>query len=115
MYSKGKFHLSFFSNLLIFNLPIKNCRYYRDPELTRQTLDDQGWHHTGDIGQWLPNGTLKIIDRKKHIFKLSQGEYIVPEKIENVYIRSQYIEQVFVHGESLKVNFEAIKKKNFKN
>ena len=73
--------------------------------MTKATLDDHGWHHTGDIGQWLSNGTLKIIDRKKHIFKLSQGEYIVPEKIENVYIRSQYIEQVFVHGESLKVCF----------
>lgn len=57
----------------------------------------------GDIGQWNPNGTLKIIDRKKHIFKLSQGEYIVPEKIENIYIKSQFVEQVFVHGESLKV------------
>lgn len=76
--------------------------YYRDPERTAQTIDEQGWHHTGDIGQWLPNGTLKIIDRKKHIFKLSQGEYIVPEKIENIYIRSPYVEQVFVHGESLK-------------
>lgn len=52
---------------------------------------------------WQPNGTLKIIDRRKHIFKLSQGEYIVPEKIENIYIRSQYVEQVFVYGESLKV------------
>lgn len=52
----------------------------------------------------MQNGTLKIIDRRKHIFKLSQGEYIVPEKIENIYIRSQYVEQVFVHGESLKVN-----------
>lgn len=59
----------------------------------------------GDIGQWNPNGTLKIIDRKKHIFKLSQGEYIVPEKIENAYIKSQYVEQVFVHGESLKVRY----------
>lgn len=45
---------------------------------------------------------LKIIDRKKHIFKLSQGEYIVPEKIENIYIRSQYVHQVYVYGESLK-------------
>lgn len=52
------------------------------------------------------NGTLKIIDRRKHIFKLSQGEYIVPEKIENIYIRSQYVEQVFVHGESLKVKLD---------
>lgn len=80
-----------------------NFRYYRDPERTRQVIDSQGWHHTGDIGEWLGNGTLKIIDRKKHIFKLSQGEYIVPEKIENIYINSQYVEQVFVHGESLKV------------
>lgn len=77
--------------------------YFRDPERTNQTIDALGWHHTGDIGQWLSNGTLKIIDRKKHIFKLSQGEYIVPEKIENIYVNSKYVEQVFVHGESLKV------------
>ncbi|XP_046419326.1 long-chain-fatty-acid--CoA ligase 5 isoform X1 [Neodiprion pinetum] len=76
--------------------------YFKDPEKTAEVIDEQGWHHTGDIGMWLPNGTLKIIDRKKHIFKLSQGEYIVPEKIENIYIRSQYVHQVFVHGESLK-------------
>lgn len=48
------------------------------------------------------NGTLKIIDRKKHIFKLSQGEYIAPEKIESIYMKSQYVAQVFVHGESIK-------------
>ena len=53
---------------------------------------------------YFQNGTLKIIDRKKHIFKLSQGEYIAPEKIENIYVRSQYVAQVFVHGESLKVS-----------
>lgn len=76
--------------------------YYKDPERTAETIDPNGWHHTGDVGMWLPNGTLKIIDRRKHIFKLSQGEYIVPEKIENIYIRSQYVEQVFVYGESLK-------------
>lgn len=53
------------------------------------------------------NGTLKIVDRKKHIFKLAQGEYIAPEKIENVYIRSDAVAQAFVHGDSLQVRTTA--------
>ncbi|KFM62485.1 Long-chain-fatty-acid--CoA ligase 1, partial [Stegodyphus mimosarum] len=56
----------------------------------------------------MENGALRIVDRKKHIFKLAQGEYIAPEKIENIYLTSQYVAQIFVHGESLKSCLVAI-------
>lgn len=52
--------------------------------------------HTGDIGKILLDGSLKIVDRVKNIFKLQQGEYIAPEKIENVIITNEYIAQSFL-------------------
>lgn len=76
--------------------------YFRDPERTALVIDPEGWLHTGDVGEWLPSGTLKIIDRKKPIFKVAQGEYVAPETLEEIYSKSNYIAQVFVHGDSLK-------------
>ncbi|KAF8373703.1 hypothetical protein PRIPAC_80132, partial [Pristionchus pacificus] len=82
--------------------------YYKNAEETGKALDGEGWLHTGDIGRWTTEGTLKIVDRKKHIFKLSQGEYVAPEKVENVYVTSKFVGQVFVHGDSLKTCVIAI-------
>lgn len=82
--------------------------YFKDEEKTRAALDADGWYHTGDIGSFEANGTMKVVDRVKNIFKLQQGEYIAPEKIENIYVRSKYVAQVFVYGNSYKSSLIAV-------
>ncbi|XP_037465185.1 long chain acyl-CoA synthetase 4-like [Triticum dicoccoides] len=73
--------------------------YYKREDLTQEVLTD-GWFHTGDVGEWQPNGALKIIDRKKNIFKLSQGEYVAVENLENIYGVLPEIDSIWVYGNS---------------
>jgi len=88
--------------------PIIFKGYYKDEVQTKEVVDEDEWFHTGDIGLWLPEGRLKIIDRKKNIFKLAQGEYIAPEKIENVYAKCKFIAQCFIYGDSLNSSLVAV-------
>jgi len=74
--------------------------YHKNAEETAKVLEADGWLHTGDIGRWNADGTLSIIDRKKNIFKLSQGEYVAAEKIEMILSKSKYISQPWVYGNS---------------
>lgn len=76
--------------------------YYKQPELTREVLTEDGWFHTGDIGQLIDGKYLKITDRKKEMFKLSSGKYIAPQIIENKLKESFFIEQAMVVGENEK-------------
>ncbi|MCB9169793.1 MAG: long-chain fatty acid--CoA ligase [Flavobacteriales bacterium] len=76
--------------------------YFKEPEMTAQALDAEGWLHTGDIGELTREGFLRITDRKKEMFKTSGGKYVAPQVLENKLKASRFIEQVMVIGENRK-------------
>jgi len=76
--------------------------YYKEPELTKEAIDEEGWFHTGDIGEIDEDKHLKITGRKKEIFKTSFGKYISPQLIENKFKESAFIDNIFVCGENQK-------------
>ncbi|KAF9431893.1 Long chain acyl-CoA synthetase 7 peroxisomal [Entomortierella beljakovae] len=82
--------------------------YYKSPKQTAETLDADGWASTGDVGMWDSKGRIIVIDRVKNIFKLAQGEYIAPEKIEAVLAKHYLVAQVFVYGHSLKATLVGV-------
>ncbi|PIN26528.1 Long-chain-fatty-acid--CoA ligase [Handroanthus impetiginosus] len=73
--------------------------YYKREDLMKEVMVDD-WFHTGDIGEWQPDGSMKIIDRKKNIFKLSQGEYISVENLESIYSLTSTIDAIWIYGNS---------------
>ncbi|MBD1434749.1 AMP-binding protein [Sphingobacterium sp. DN00404] len=74
--------------------------YYKNEEATREAIDEEGYLHTGDIGEITPDGFLKITDRKKEMFKTAGGKYVAPQALENKLMESTLIAQVMVIGEN---------------
>ncbi len=72
--------------------------YHKDPDMTRSAMTADGWFLTGDIACRNADGTFTIIDRKKHILRLSSGAHIAVEQVEGIYTRCPLIGQIFVHG-----------------
>jgi long-chain acyl-CoA synthetase len=73
--------------------------YHRDEKRTKEDFEADGWFSTGDIGRFNDNGTLKLVDRKKNIFKTALGEYIAAEKIETELKKSRFVQHVLIHGD----------------
>ncbi|HNX13004.1 MAG TPA: AMP-binding protein, partial [Paludibacteraceae bacterium] len=76
--------------------------YYKDPELTAQVIDKDGWLHTGDTGKFTPEGQLVITGRLKNIFKTSFGKYVNPQAVESKFSESGFFENLIVLGENKK-------------
>jgi long-chain acyl-CoA synthetase len=76
--------------------------YYKEPEMTRDAIEADGWFHTGDLGRIEPQGHLKITGRKKELFKTSFGKYVSPQPIEDTFKESLFIDQIVVVGENQK-------------
>lgn len=83
--------------------------YFKNPEETGKAVLADGWFRTGDICSIDELGRFRIIDRRKNVLKLAQGEYISPERIENVYLGNlTWLAQAYVHGDSDKAFLVAI-------
>ncbi|HWU44547.1 MAG TPA: AMP-dependent synthetase/ligase, partial [Bdellovibrio sp.] len=75
--------------------------YYKNPQATKEVFTD-GWFHTGDIGEILPGGDLKITDRKKDLIKTAGGKYVAPQRLEGLLKMCPYITNVLIHGDQKK-------------
>lgn len=83
--------------------------YYKNPEETQKGFTEDGWFKSGDIAMVDHLGRFTIIDRRKNVLKLAQGEYVSPERIEGVYLSAlNYLAQGFVHGDSLQTSLVAV-------
>ena len=83
--------------------------YYKNEEETKKAMLPDGWFCTGDIATVDSRGRFQIIDRRKNVLKLAQGEYISPERIENIYLSHlSFLAMAYVHGDSMQTFLVAI-------
>ncbi|GAB7365746.1 hypothetical protein MBLNU230_g7081t1 [Neophaeotheca triangularis] len=83
--------------------------YFKNPDESAKVITEDGWFRTGDICSIDEAGRFKIIDRRKNVLKLAQGEYISPERIENVYLGNlPWLAQGYVHGDSSRATLVGI-------
>ena len=93
--------LSETEEILVRGQDIFEC-YLNNPDLTKEVVDQEGWLHTGDVGQWTSEGSLKIVDRAKDIIVTSGGKTLSPTLIENALKASPYISEAIVFGHKRK-------------
>jgi fatty acid CoA ligase FadD9 len=79
--------------------PFVISSYYKDPETTQNSFTQDGYFRTGDVGMRVEPGKIIIIDRRKQVFKLSQGEFVAPERLEHLFIEADLVDQIFVYGD----------------
>lgn len=74
--------------------------YYKQPELSAELFDEEGYYRTGDIVAELEPDRVSIVDRRKNVLKLSQGEFVATSRLEAVFATSPLVRQIFVYGNS---------------
>jgi long-chain acyl-CoA synthetase len=79
--------------------PAVSQGYFKREKETKEAWTEDGWFMSGDVGQWNPDGTLSIIDRKKNLVKLAGGEYIAVERLESVYKSCDYVQNLCIHAD----------------
>lgn len=75
--------------------------YYKNPQATAESIQN-GWFHTGDIGEILPSGDLRITDRKKDLIKTGGGKYVAPQRLESLLKNHTFVSNVLIHGDQKK-------------
>ncbi|HBP22524.1 MAG TPA: hypothetical protein DEA08_32685, partial [Planctomycetes bacterium] len=82
--------------------------YLGDEETTQRNFDEEGYFRTGDLGERLPDGRVRVIGRRKNVVKLAQGEFVAPERIEGALMQCPLVEQLVVHADSLQASVVAL-------